>query len=742
MSQEELAERSAISVRTISNLERGRARWPYPGTVHRIADALKLTAAVRAEFLAAAGRRLAGNGAAPAMPAGGPVAPRQLPGMVQEFTGRRDELAALTGLLDHARAGRRSAMVIAVIGGMPGVGKTALAVHWAHQVAGRYPDGQLYVDLRGYDPFAPPMAPADALAGFLRALGVTGQDIPAGIDERAAAYRSMVAGRRFLVVLDNARSAEQVRPLLPGTPGCVTLVTSRDALGGLVAGDGAVRLEVDPLPLPDAVGLLRGLVGSRVDDDPDSAMRLASLSGRLPLALRVAAHLAVSRGDVTLAALAAQLADLRNRLDVLQTGDDERTTVRAVFTWSYQALNPAQARMFRLAGLHPGPDISAAAAASLAGISRSQARQALADLSLAHLLHEDPTGRFSCHDLLRAYAAEQAASLDTPRQRRAATRRVLDHYLHTAYAADRLLRPARRPPAMPAPPRDLLPEKLASPDEARAWFDAEREVLMAAVAHAAAAGFSRHAWQLAWTIGTFLNVRADWDALIGVQRIALAAAESLRDTHAQAFVRDQLGFAYLPRGQYQDADAHFRQALLLYRQVGDTQGQASVNLNLSLMLEWQGQHAAAVRADQRALRLYRGAGDRAGQARALNALGWHRALVGQHRQALTACQQALALQRELGDRLDEAATWDSIGYIHDRLGQREQAVTCYTEALRLLDPDKERHRQAIILTHLGDTHHNAGDSPAAARAWSSALVIFESLQLPDAQAVRVKLNRS
>jgi len=751
LSQQDLAERSGVSVRTISNLERGRARWPYPDTVRRLADALGLPVEARVEFAAAAGRRPAADGAGSmitgpgdrlAHAVNGGIVPRQLPGPVRQFTGRRNELAALTGLLDQAGASRSAAAVISAIGGMAGVGKTALTVHWAHQVANQFPDGQLYIDLRGYDPSSPPMLASDALAGFLRALGMAGQDIPSGADERAAAYRSLLAGRRFLVVLDNARHAEQVRPLLPGSPRCVTVVTSRDALGGLVAGDGAVQLELDLLPLPEAVSLLRGLIGSRVDDDPDAAVKLADQCGRLPLALRVAAQLAVTREGVALADLTAELADLQHRLDVLATGGDERTTVRTVFTWSYQDLDPAAARMFRLMGVHPGPDISAPAAASLAGVPRSQARQTLGELTRAHLLHERPPGRFSCHDLLRVYAAEQAAAHESPAERRAASHRALDHYLHTAYAADRLLHPSRERLALPSPQPGMLPEKPADPDQAMAWFDAEHKVLMAAITHAAESGLTRHAWQLPWSLATFLDLRACWEDLIDTQSIALTAATSLKDERAQALVRDRLGFFCLLRGQHDDAAEHFEQALEQFRQLGDQIGEARVHLNVSLLLERQGRHAAAARRDKRALSLFRAAGHRAGQALALNAAGWHLALLGKHQQALTCCQQALALQRELGDRFDEANTWDSLGYIHDRLGQHEQAAGCYQQALRLLGRSKERYRQAIILAHLGDTHHHAGDLQAARDAWGQAVAIFDDMHHPDAETVRAKLTIS
>jgi tetratricopeptide (TPR) repeat protein len=569
---------------------------------------------------------------------------------------------------------------------------------------------------------------------------VAGRELPDGAGERAAAYRSLLAGRRVLVLLDNARDVAQVRPLLPGSPGCVTVVTSRDALGGLVAGDGAVRLRVDLLPLPEAVGLLRSLIGSRVDEDPDAAVKLAGQCGRLPLALRVAAELVATRDGAPLAALTSELDDLRRRLDMLETGGDEHTTVRTVFTWSYQDLDPVAARMFRLMGVHPGPDISAPAAASLAALRVAQARRALGELARAHLLTEHPAGRFSCHDLLRAYAAELAAAHDSPAQRQAAVHRVLDHYLHSAYAGDRLLHPARDPVALPPMEPGTEPKTPSGPDEAMAWFDAEHKVLLAAIAYAASSGFSRHAWQLAWSIVTFLELRAHYVDHTETQRTALAAAESLKDEPAQALVRDKLGFSCLLRGMYTDAAAHFGQSLEQYRQLGDHAGEGCVHLNMSFLLERQGKLGPAIEHDELALGLFQSAGHGAGQARALNGAGWHLALIGEHERALTRCQQALALQRGLDDRLDEANTWDSVGYIHDKLGQHEQAAHCYTEALRLLAGREEGWRQATILTHLGDTCHHAGDLPAARDAWRQALAIFDNMHHPDAESVRAKLT--
>src|SRR5215472_6158356 len=419
LTQEELAEAAGLSPRTVSDLERGINRTAHKDTAGLLADALGLAGLVRVLFVAAARGRgpaaevLAARVDAPATlgaaaeirPApgrpGGPVrsglVPRQLPADVGAFTGRTVELAELDWLLPDAAAGPVTdavgPVVISAVSGTAGVGKTALAVRWAHRAAAHFPDGQLYVNLRGYDPDQPVSA-GEALAGFLRALGVAGQDIPPGEAERAARYRSLVAGRRLLVVLDNAATVEQVRPLLPGSPSAMVVVTSRDSLAGLVARDGARRLDLGLLPAADAVALLRVLIGQRAEADPAAARMLADRCARLPLALRVAAELAVARPDTPLAELAAELADEGERLALLDAGGDPRGAVASVFSWSYRHLDPGAARMFRLLGLHPGPDWDRYAAAALGGTGVAEAGRLLNALARAHLIAPAGPGRY------------------------------------------------------------------------------------------------------------------------------------------------------------------------------------------------------------------------------------------------------------------------------------------------------------------------------------------------------------
>jgi DNA-binding SARP family transcriptional activator len=369
------------------------------------------------------------TGPAPACPGAG--MPRELPAAVPGFTGRAAELQALSRLLDRPGGQPPGTVMISAISGTAGVGKTALAVHWAHQVAGRFSDGQLYVNLRGYDP-DPPMTAADALARFLRSLGVPGPGIPQDLEDRAAQYRSLVAGRRMLIVLDNVGSTEQVRPLLPGTSSCLTVVTSRDSLAGLVAREGAVRLDLDLLPGSEAVSLLQDLIGERATADPAATRELAAQCSRLPLALRVAAEFAAARPATPLASLITELTGQQQRLDLLDAAGDRRTAVRAVFSWSVRSLDPATARTFRLLGLHPGIDLDLDATAALTASTTTQAERALQALTRGCLTRPTAPGRYTMHELLRAYARDLSASTDTRADRNAALTRLFNHYLHTA----------------------------------------------------------------------------------------------------------------------------------------------------------------------------------------------------------------------------------------------------------------------------------------------------------------------
>jgi len=526
--------------------------------------------------------------------------PAQLPADVYGFAGRSEQLARLDALL--ASDEQPTAVVISAVSGTAGVGKTALAVHWAHRVRDQFPDGQLYVNLRGFDPTGQVMAPAEAVRGFLDALGVPAERIPPSLHAQTALYRSLLAGKRMLVVLDNARDAEQARPLLPGSPTALALVTSRRRLTGLVAAEGAHPLTLDLLTAGEARELLaRRLGAGRIAAEPQAVKQIITVCEGLPLALTIAAARANQSG-FPLAALAAELAEAGGRLDAL-TADDPVSEVRAVFSWSYTALTPGAARLFRLLGLQRGPEISAAAAASLAGLPRRQTRGLLAELTGASLVAERAPGRFAFHDLLRAYAADLAHTVDPDDQCRAGVGRLLDHYLHTGHAADRLLDPHRDPIGLPvpSPAPGVTPERLADLGQALAWLAAELPVLLAAVRQSVDGGFDTHTWQLAWALDTFLDRQGHWQGNAVTWQAALEAARRFGDPAAQALAHRRLARADTRLGRYQDAHTHHLHALDLSAQTGDRVGQAHAHQNLAFLWERQGQSDRALDHAQQAL---------------------------------------------------------------------------------------------------------------------------------------------
>jgi DNA-binding SARP family transcriptional activator/Flp pilus assembly protein TadD len=700
---------------------------------------------------------------APAPPGDGgtaPAVPRVLPSAVADFTGREDELAALTALLEHADRRAPGTAVISAIGGTAGVGKTALAVHWAHQVASRFPDGQLYVNLRGYD-LGSPMPPEDALAGFLRALGVSGRDIPAGVDECAARYRSLLAGRRMLVLLDNARSVEQVRPLLPASPGCMTLVTSRDAMAGLVAREGARRIDLDLLPLADATGLLRTLIGERAAADPGAAEALAEGCSRLPLALRVAAERAVASPTTSLADLVAELTDEQRSLDLLEAEGDQRSAVRAVFSWSYRQLEQPAARAFRLASLHPGPDLDVYSVAALIGGSLEQAAQLLGQLVGASLIQPSgsarrPDGRYTRHDLLRAYARELAIATDPETERRAALTRLFDYYLHAASVATNTLyppnpdpRPAgpadgdRRPdaprpanngnrPDAPRPdaPRPDVPRPatpvppLDTPAAARAWLDAERASLVAVSAHAARRGWPSHASRLAVTLYRYLDTGGYFAEAVTVHNAGRRAARRVGDRGAIAEALNSLGHADLRQGHYQQAIGRFQKAHAHFRAIGQKSGEARALGNLGIAAMKQGDSQQAARHLELAAALLRQTDDQAGQARVLGNLGILAMQQGRYQQAIDYQQQALIIFRAVGDQSGEAHGLRSLGNINGRQGSYESAADHFRQALSLFRMVGDRSGQAHALTDLGDVDLRRGHFDSAARHHLRSLTLF------------------
>jgi DNA-binding SARP family transcriptional activator len=667
------------------------------------------------------------------------VGPRQLPRPPKHFVGRR---AALDTLESWESSGsRRAEPVIASIDGTAGVGKTALAVYWAHQIAHRYPDGQLYINLCGFDPFNPPVSPALALNRFLEALGVRPERMPHTMDGKAALYRSELAGRRMLILLDNASDARQVRPLLPGSVECLVIITSRNTLTGLVATDGAEPMTLGLLDDEEAGELLALRLGAeRTAEEPRATADLAALCARLPLALCIAAARAIVGPGGALSALVSELADTHRRLDALDTGDP-LGDVRAVFSWSYHLLSEAARQMFRLLGLHRGPDLSAAAAASLAALPLHEAGAALDELVSAALLVEHG-GRFSFHDLLRVYAVERTMNEDPDDRRRRAVVRMLDHYLHSSRTAAIALQPTRSPIHLPSASTGTMSESVYDIDSAWSWFDVETLVIRRVVACAVDYGADIHSWQLPWCLAGYLDRRGRWQEWVDLQDIALDASRRLADNDAQARVHISRGHALTQLGRLGDAYQDLQDANRLFEHAGNVVGQAQTWRDMALLHERENHDSQALRHAERALTLYGQAGDRAGYADALSQVGWYCARLGRHDEAVALCRRALALHHERGSRAGEASTWDSLGFAYHRLGRYSEAVCCYERALQLFRLLHNRYFEAGSLVSLGDALESAGMPEKGAAAWRDALTILDELQHTDAEGVRRRLAES
>jgi DNA-binding SARP family transcriptional activator len=663
--------------------------------------------------------------------------PAQLPHRIPDFTGRDAELDRLDAMVTRDDPG--ADIVIAVIAGTAGVGKTALAVHWAHRISDHYPDGQLYVNLRGFDPTGTAVAPAEAIRGFLDAFGATPQQIPLSLQAQEALYRSLLAGRRVLILLDNAADEDQIRPLLPGSPGCLVIVTSRNELRGLIVTAGAHPVDLDLLSAAEARQLLSRRVGeSRMLAEPPAADDIITLCARLPLALMLVAARAAAHPGFRLTALAAELREAGGSLDAF-SGQDQATNVRAVFAWSYLRLSTPARRLFRLLGLHYGPDIAAPAVVSLAGMPREQIRPGLDELARAHLVTERVPGRFAFHDLLRAYATELAGAHDSEDYRRAARHRMLDHYLYSAYHADELLSQFRDQPfTLAGAEAGVVPERPADQKHALAWFEAEHAVLVTLLRQAT--GFDAHTWQLAWALKPYFGYQGHWRDWQSSQRAALDAARRLADRPAEALSLRLLGAAFLSLGNYDEAHVHLQHALGMFRELGDQTGQAEASRDLAALLERQGRYPGALEHAQQALDLFRAAGDQVGEGRALNAVGWFRAQLGDYSGALTCCRQALDLQRAVGDIVGQAETADSLGYAHRLLGHQSESIICYQQAIDLFRECGDRYNEADSLASLGDAHQAFGDAHSAQFAWQCALTILDELGHPDADRVRDRMR--
>lgn len=727
LTQEELAERSGLSVRSVSDLERGRTAHPHPRSVRMLADALGLASPEHEAFLATAAT---GTCSVPDMTeqATTEAAPttaqaavsRQLPVDVRHFTGRAKELATLTAWCDVTREGEASRVM--VISGTAGIGKTALAVRWAHQAAALFPGGQLYVNLRGHHP-GRRMPAADALAAFLRALGVHGQDIPEDEAERACRYRSLLAGRRMLVVADNACGVHQVRALIPGDPGCAIVITSRDMLAGLVARDGADRIELRALPTADAIRLLRVTIGEQADVDPCATAALIRHCCRLPLALRIAAELIVARPERSVRELVDELADQGRRLDWLAADGDPDTALRTVFSWSYRHLDGATARTFRLLGLHPGPDIDAYAAAALTDTGLEQCRRTLNLLVRAHLIEPTRQGRFGMHDLLQSYARE-LADADGDAVQHTALTRLFDHYLGTAGTAMNTLFPAygHRLPPVTAPEIAAMPP-VSTAAMARAWLGAQRPNLVVVAVHMAAHGWPRHTTRLAAILFPYLYFGGHHPEALIIHGNARRAASETGDRVAEAAELNSLGEVAMVKGRWQQAANYFRQSLILAREADDEARQADVLGNIGVIHRTRGRYQAAMGLYQQSLGLFRKANDRPGMALALARLAVVRLRQGRYEQAIGHLRESLALCRETGDRCGEAAALSVLGEVALRTCCYREAGNYLRQSLTITYDTGDRSIETRALAGLGEADLRLGSYPEAAGHYLRCLVL-------------------
>lgn len=661
--------------------------------------------------------------------------PAQLPAAVADFAGRGWEI----GQLDAMLAGRTpGGMLIALIEGLGGIGKTALALHWAHKLRGRFPDGALFTDLRGYHPTGVSANPSDVLAGFLLTLGVAPDAIPPDLNSRSSLFRSVMDGKRMLLMLDDASDAEQVEPLLPGSAGCLVLVTSRARLSGLVVRHGARRLCLSGLPDAEALALIGGIVGeARVTAEPRAAAELVARCANLPLALRIVADRAAGRPGRPLADLVAELRSESDRLDALSMTGDEATAVRGVFSWSYRALPPEAARAFRLLSLYPGLEPSVPAMAAIVGTSTSTIRRLLDSLAAVHLVEESGRDGYRLHELVRLYAAERVRDEDGDADMDAAIRRLITWYVYTAESADRVLLPQRRRHPLPKP--DVTPLEFADHAAAMSWCEAERPTIVRLTHDAAQRNMHDLAWRLPTTLWGFLSLRNHWADLINTHQVALASSRALGDRVGQAIVLNNLGVAKANVGRPDHAHTLLCQALALRKEVGDTWGLAAVSNNLGSLHRSRGEFNTAVAHHDRAIMLFRQAGDKCGEGQALNHLGSACLSLGRLSDAISYYQRALGVLSEVGDLLGQAETLDSLGSAYQVLADYDAAVDCHLRAVLMFRELGDRSGEAGGLDNLGLALAGDGAGALARDSWQHALVLFEQVDPIRAGQVRARL---
>jgi DNA-binding SARP family transcriptional activator len=684
--------------------------------------------------------------------AGTSAVPAQVPLELAGFAGRHTELDLLWSLLPDGEG----AVPIALVTGTAGVGKTTLAIRFARRVAVRFPDGQLYLNMRGFDPSGTPVEPRDALGGFFEALGVEPQRVPETLDAQVGLYRSLLADKRILVLLDNVRSADQVRPLLPASPGCMAVITSRSPLAGLIAAEGARPVNLDVLSPAESRQAITARLGAAVDDEPEAADELIRLCAGLPLALSVAsARAAVSQVGRRLSTLVAELRDRRQRLDALAIGDTS-TDVRHVFSWSYQQLTDPAARTFRLLGLHPGPDLTVAAAASLTGMPVADARRALAELAGTSLLTEHSPGRYSFHDLLRAYASEQAAT-EPDATRTAAANRMFDYYMRSLQAAVARIDPSRDTPNVPPPLPGVYPCSFTSRHDALDWLRDEHIVARAVATRAFDLGANTYSWQIAWALGPYLNRYAQRYEDATTRRLALSAAERLvagrlgatgqptieERLTSQGMLARSLSECACPDVELVSADTGHDmliRAIGMFTERQDRPYLAMAHHRRAALFISQDRKTEALSHAHEALRLRTEHGDRDKIGFAENALSWFYLMMGEFEQARRHAQRAVNLLRGQDNDADLADALDDLGRSYSGLGDQDEAITCFLEAISLYRRAGNMATERMSLTALGDAYLLRGDYEDASIAWRIALRITLRVASDEAPEVQERID--
>jgi tetratricopeptide (TPR) repeat protein len=666
--------------------------------------------------------------------------PHQLPADVTHFTGRTAEMAKLDGILESVAGKKPSAVIISTIAAAAGMGKTSLAVHWAHQVRDLFPDGELYVNLRGYDP-GQPISAEQALEGFLWALGVPQEKIlHAKLSTLETLYRSLVAERRMLVLLDNADSPAQIRPLLPGTPSCLVVVTSRNRLSGLVVSNGAHRISLDILSRQESVTLIERIVGSdRVDHEPSATAELARRCAYLPLALRIAAERVAARPHLLVSDLVLDLQSAQNSLEILAADEDEWTAVRSVFSWSYRVLPDDVARAFRLLSLAPGVDFGKDVAVALTDVSAKDVPHLLDALTRVHLLEESGRNRYRFHDLLREYATERASVDEASEDQHNAVRRCLLWYLHTAAAANRVLRGHGLGVPLDKIEANVVPLSFGSRDEALGWLYRESGNLIAAIRQTAEGDHYAIAWQLPVVL-TDLLWRQKWADAVSIFQRALAAARTIGDQTGELSVLSNLGDIHLDLGQLDNAILEFGQMLSISTDIGDRASEGWARNGFGNAYLRRRSWDQAIDYLNAAVAIFDELRNSAASADTLANLG--DALRGAHRykEAIERCERSLLITRESGYRSREPITLRVMGWIYIDLRKFDDAIDSLRDALVIDQEFGNRFDEGKTQHSIGDAYYRTNRPEQARAAWLAALAAFEELGSPQATEVRTLLD--